>query len=516
MAAERIQSIHIVQLTEDEMKMVEDKPDSVKKVPPSLEDFRAQIEHYEQLYEEVKMLPTFKVFHCWFRADITPFKTTLLTNIKKWGYIFKKHLLDRLVDSLSDLNQFIEVADEGLMSQLREGDYPGLIKVMEFLRLIRERQRKMDGMFAPLKEIVVLLGKYGVSIPEATLVQLNELPTKWTNTKRLSWVARHNVGSLQTTEIVKLRNRIEQFERHQRSFRSVYSKSEFFSFECKAPYTHLSKAKQDLEELEDQVKKLQSEADLFEVPAPDFSLTMKCAQENKTMKFVWDYIELVRTSIDEWKKTMWQEIDVENMDMECKQYSKDLRAFDKETRESSAFIGLESIVKNMLTSLRAVEKLQSSAIRDRHWEQLVQATRVKFDMNEDTSLADMLDLNLHKHEEEVTNIVDKAVKELAMEKMITDLIITWKDMDFEYDHHKRTGYKRKCTVCNIVSIGFTLLRTSDEMIETLEEHQVQLQSMMVSKFIGHFFNEISGWQKTLGVVDQVSTDKAPHIRIVAI
>ena len=55
-------------------------------------------------------------------------------------------------------------------------------------------------------------------------------------------------------------------------------------------------------------------------------------------------------------------------------------------------------------------------------------------------------------------------------------------------------------------LGFTLLRTSEEMIETLEENQVQLQSMMVSKFIGHFFNEISGWQKTLGVVDQVITD----------
>ena len=51
------------------------------------------------------------------------------------------------------------------------------------------------------------------------------------------------------------------------------------------------------------------------------------------------------------------------------------------------------------------------------------------------------------------------------------------------------------------------------MIETLEENQVQLQSMMVSKYIGHFFNEISGWQNTLGVVDQVSTDKTPHISI---
>ena len=55
-------------------------------------------------------------------------------------------------------------------------------------------------------------------------------------------------------------------------------------------------------------------------------------------------------------------------------------------------------------------------------------------------------------------------------------------------------------------LGFALLRTSEEMIETLEENQVQLQSMMVSKFIGHFFNEISGWQKTLGVVDQVIID----------
>ena len=66
----------------------------------------------------------------------------------------------------------------------------------------------------------------------------------------------------------------------------------------------------------------------------------------------------------------------------------------------------------------------------------------------------------------------------------------------------------KCVVYNILFLkGFTLLRTSEEMIETLEENQVQLQSMMVSKFVGYFFNEISGWQKTLGVVDQVSPEK---------
>lgn len=38
-------------------------------------------------------------------------------------------------------------------------------------------------------------------------------------------------------------------------------------------------------------------------------------------------------------------------------------------------------------------------------------------MSDETTLADLLQLNLHKCEDEVRNIVDKAVKESAMEKV---------------------------------------------------------------------------------------------------
>ena len=50
--------------------------------------------------------------------------------------------------------------------------------------------------------------------------------------------------------------------------------------------------------------------------------------------------------------------------------------------------------------------------------------------------------------------------------------------------------------------GYTLLRTSEELIETLEENQVQLQNMMTSKYIAFFYDEISTWQKRLSNVDQ--------------
>lgn len=54
----------------------------------------------------------------------------------------------------------------------------------------------------------------------------------------------------------------------------------------------------------------------------------------------------------------------------------DIRSLDKEMRAWDAFTGLDSTVKNMVTSLRAVGELQNPAIRERHWQQLMQATQV--------------------------------------------------------------------------------------------------------------------------------------------
>lgn len=95
-----------------------------------------------------------------------------------------------------------------------------------------------------------------------------------------------------------------------------------------------------------------------------------------TFQQLWDYIFLVRTSIEDWKKTPWRKIDVENMDIECKKFAKDVRLLDKEMRTWDAYLMLEATVKNMLTSLRAVGELQNPAIRERHWIQLMASTKV--------------------------------------------------------------------------------------------------------------------------------------------
>lgn len=84
----------------------------------------------------------------------------------------------------------------------------------------------------------------------------------------------------------------------------------------------------------------------------------------------------VNLSIAAWKTTKWAELNVEDMDIECKKFAKDIRSLDKEVKSWDAFTGLDSSMKNMITSLRAVSELQNPAIRNRHWQELVQTTKV--------------------------------------------------------------------------------------------------------------------------------------------
>lgn len=49
------------------------------------------------------------------------------------------------------------------------------------------------------------------------------------------------------------------------------------------------------------------------------------------------------------------------------------------------YLSIEGTIKNLMTSLRAVTDLQNPAIKDRHWVELMMATKVMF--QEDTNIS---------------------------------------------------------------------------------------------------------------------------------
>ncbi|XP_075803650.1 dynein axonemal heavy chain 11 [Microtus pennsylvanicus] len=457
--------------------------------PPTLEQFKEQIDIYESLYVQMSKFDDFRVFNSWFKVDMKPFKLSLLSVIKKWSWMFQEHLLRFVIGSLNELQGFIRRTNVGLQQQLSEGDHSGLVDIMGHLLAVRSRQRATDELFEPLKETIMLLESYGQKLPEQVYAQLEELPERWEATKKIAAMVRHKVSPLQNAEVTLIRKKCVLFDEKQAEFRERFRRYAPLGFKAENPYSVLDKAHQELETLEEEMGQMQDSARLFEVALPEYKHMKQCRQEIRLLKGLWDVIIYVRRSIDNWTKTPWKQINVEQMDAELRRFAKEIWSLDKTVRAWDAYSGLEGTVKDMTTSLRAIAELQSPALRDRHWQQLMKAVGVRFSINDTTTLADLLALRLHRVEDDVRDIVDKAVKELGTEKVITEVSQTWETLEFSYEAHHRTG--------------IPLLKSDEQLFETLEHNQVQLQALLQSKYVEYFIEQVLSWQNKLNVADTV-------------
>ena len=200
---------------------------------------------YENIYEEVKKLDKSTIFNSWFSVDVSPLRLTLEMCAKKWSYLFKKHLLGIVVTSLAELQNFLEEAEIGLQTQISEGDYEGLVKVMGYIRAVKDRQPGYEALVQEMSDTISLLQSFNVDIPEASVQQITVLPDAWTKVKQLSAVSKHHITSLQNLEVNKLTLKVETYEKKQKSFRNQFCALELFSYSCRKPYILLRKVKKN-------------------------------------------------------------------------------------------------------------------------------------------------------------------------------------------------------------------------------------------------------------------------------
>ncbi|KAM6276202.1 LOW QUALITY PROTEIN: dynein axonemal heavy chain 11 [Spheniscus humboldti] len=402
--------------------------DEGSRQPPTLKLFKEQIDIYENLYVQISKFEDSKIFGSLFKVDTKPFKMSLLNIIKKWSGMFKEYLLRCVILSLTDL-EFIKVADAGLQRGVTKGDYCVLVEIMGHLLAVKQRLTTADELFEPLKEMVALLESYGQKMPEV-YAQLEELPEKWNAIKKRAVLVKHKVTPFQASEVAVTRRKCTLLDGKQVEFRERFKMEAPFQFDAENAYARLDKS-----------------------------------------------------SIDHWAKTQWRQINVEQMDVELRRFAKEMWSLDKDIRSRDVYRGLELKVKNLMSSLRAILELQNPAVRERHWYHIMNVTGFRLLVAEDTTLTDLLGLQLHKVED------DNAVKELGTEKTLADISRTWAAMEFSYEEHHRNEAP--------------LLKSDEQLLETLDNNQVHLQTTLKSKYMVYFTEQVKSWQNKLNMADSV-------------
>jgi dynein heavy chain len=120
-------------------------------------------------------------------------------------------------------------------------------------------------------------------------------------------------------------------------------------------------------------------------------------------------------------------------------------------------------------------------------------TGIEFDMNPETfTLENLFAMELHRFNEVIQGIVTSASKELQIEKGVKEVIETWEKLKFEVNKYTKGTQDR----------GF-IIGAVDEIMQTLDDNTMSLQSMSASRFIGPFLNTVQTWEKSLSLISEV-------------
>lgn len=282
-----------------------------------------------------------------------------------------------------------------------------------------------------------------------------------------------------------------------RSFRNKFRAEAPFAFKgsVEEAYKQLEGHAANLLEKDEQVRKFNELEDLFELQVSKYPETQDTRTELRLLKGLWDTKSMVGNTYVKWRTALWSQINTEVLEDENRLLLRQLRKQGNDfpvVKGWQIYRDIEDSIKNIGVVLPLINDLHSPAIRVRHWKSLAEVCGVKTVNPNDPkfTMDDMMELNLHSHVEDVSMIVEMAQKELKIENKLEIIETAWKDMELHYMPHKDTE--------------MFVVKPSEELVESLEGHQMELQSMVgMGKFVDFFRDRVTQWQKTLGMIEEV-------------
>ncbi|KAK9843805.1 hypothetical protein WJX81_007069 [Elliptochloris bilobata] len=409
---------------------------------PPLAVFEAQIMKYRGIQEEVQALPANAIIG-YLKVDARPVKQALLAWVTKWIFLFTNYLESKasVVGTMKELYSFTASSNTTLdIHEAADGPRP-LYVVMACMRDIRKRSDRTDACFYPLRDTVALLLRCGIFLSEAVLKQLEEAPLLW---KALKKKMRESLSYLQQAEAVEIRRKSDGFQQRVEDFRAFFLQA--------APFAVTE-------------PELAMQHDLFELYIFDHLLLTRCTEELGHLKSLWDMVGAVMATFSAWHATLWDNIQVDELVEEARKMIRDIKTLNKAVRGYEVYRLLEEALKAMLTSLPL-------------------ATGKTFVMDASFSLGDLLRVGLHQAVDACSEIIDRAQKELIIEKAIQKIEDTWGALTF----------------------AVVQMTVEDAATEALETDNLALQTMSGGKYVqgnAVFLEKVTTWQRKLGMVDAV-------------
>lgn len=120
---------------------------------------------------------------------------------------------------------------------------------------------------------------------------------------------------------------------------------------------------------------------LFDLPPTDYVEFYAIQKEFQAMKEVFKLYELQKSARDNWAKTLWVNLNPQELLNGMENFLREFRKLPRATRNLGVAKTLEENMKNFNNSVPLFVELKNEAMRKRHWKELMDRTGKYFDMS---------------------------------------------------------------------------------------------------------------------------------------
>lgn len=332
---------------------------------------------------------------------------------------------------------------------------------------------------------------------DSDLRKINKLQEEWKNLLLIAKTVDKDISGPVKQESDRTKEKIKKFEEQLKEYMIGLKKENFYVYK-----TGIEDSTKRIEEVNKQIAEFEQKLSDFEYYSRMFKFpdeVQGCQKNLETIKsevsavtVLWEHIKKCEGRFGDYKKYKWAEVNPDEMEDEINKlmkFLKEMRGIDK---RSNVFMGINDDLKKWKTFIPLLNDLKDPSMSTsdgRHWKEVKAVVKQDFAIGDEMELEVIWNLKMFDYKDRIEEIAEQAKQELKMEKGIDKVVEFWKDVQFELMKHKDTQ--------------IYTLKMLDEQFETLEEHQLQINNMLLSKHVKFFEKEVEKWKQDLGAVYDV-------------
>lgn len=448
---------------------------------------------YENMRNEVEAQSTMKDIG-FIRVFASPLQTSIQEEAKKWVVSIGRHLNTSCKEALDELQARFQgyLRDMAVKPQTLDD----LTFVLKIIRTIHNSSESVENQYRDVIESYRTLQMYKIPIEQQELGLAENLAKQWDDIYEQSKEVDASLEIVKAKFTGQTTQQVKDFKLSVQRF-----KEEFTLHGPGAINSDMDKGTELLKKSHEAVTGLLAERDVLVKAEKIFNMSISSYPDLHELEAHLVDLDLiyalygdVKASVASWSKTLWNNLDISILTKGIEAYSARIKKLPKELKQLAPYNVVAEKILSFKDSIPLFADLKNDALRERHWRKLMEITGRTFDMNPETfTLEKLFSMNLHEHADAIGDMVGGAMKELSIENAINEVETTWKNLRFTVVKYTKGSEDRG-----------QILGAVDDIIVTLDDNAMSLQSMTASRFVTAFLPAVQKWEQILSKIGEVT------------